>query len=74
MQGISAGTHSSCGIDSSGSAKCWGYNASGQLGNNSLANSNVPVQVAGLTSGTRAIDVDQGFACAIDINSAVKCW
>jgi alpha-tubulin suppressor-like RCC1 family protein len=41
---IALGTRHTC-VIASGSAYCWGYNGNGQLGNNSLTASSVPVQV-----------------------------
>ena len=44
---ISAGNNHTCVAMMSGDAKCWGYNANGQLGDNSTANRNAPVDVPG---------------------------
>jgi alpha-tubulin suppressor-like RCC1 family protein len=44
---VSAGQDHTCVITTSGGAKCWGYNFRGQLGNNSFAHSNIPVDVVG---------------------------
>jgi hypothetical protein len=43
---VSAGNTATCALASSGAAYCWGSNSSGQLGNNSTAQSLVPVSVA----------------------------
>ena len=43
---VSAGGDFACALDSAGAAYCWGYNTTGQLGNNSTAQSNVGVLVA----------------------------
>ena len=48
-----AGRHS-CAVHN-GSAKCWGENSYGALGNGTTISSAVPVQVSGLTSGVTAI-------------------
>ena len=70
----------SCAIVNGG-AKCWGDNADGQLGNGSTANSNVPVNVIGLSSGVSALAAGgaTGFlgqvahTCAV-ANGGVQCW
>jgi alpha-tubulin suppressor-like RCC1 family protein len=46
--GISAGILHSCAALDSGAVRCWGNNASGQLGNGTTTNSNVPVPVVGI--------------------------
>jgi len=56
-----------------GAAKCWGDNANGQLGNGVTADSHVPIQVTGLTSGVQAIAAGTFHSCAI-VNGAAQCW
>ena len=69
---VSVGEYSACAIVND-AAKCWGYNADGQLGNGSTTNATSPVAVTGLTSGVTAISVGEYSACAI-VNGAAKCW
>ena len=47
---FSAGLNFACAVDSAGLLYCWGYGSNGELGNNSTAQSNVPVAVT--TAGT----------------------
>ncbi len=47
VQAITAGYEHSCAITSAG-AKCWGANGAGELGNNSMIDSPIPVSVQGL--------------------------
>lgn len=60
--------------------KCWGYNASGQLGDGSTTNRYVATQVSGLTSnvtGTLALTNGVGIMnpnCAILAGGQLKCW
>jgi alpha-tubulin suppressor-like RCC1 family protein len=70
---ISAGGRFSCGITPGGAVRCWGENGSGQLGNGGTTQSNLPVQVTGITSGATAVSAGFEHACAI-VSGAVKCW
>ena len=71
---ISTGTFHTCAITTTGAAKCWGYNAQGQLGNNSAANSPTPVEVAGLSSGVSSISAGSYHTCAVTTGGAARCW
>jgi hypothetical protein len=66
----------SCGV-TAGSVYCWGYNAYGQLGNNSTTNSPTPVAVddSGVLSGKTVTALAIGYAgsCAL-ASGAVYCW
>ena len=61
-----------CAILGSG-VQCWGWNNFGQLGNNSMVNSSVPVVVQGLDSGVQAVATGMGNTCAL-VNGSVFCW
>lgn len=63
-----------CALTTAGGAYCWGYNNSGQLGNNSLTNSTVPVSVSGLTSGVAQVAAGNSFTCAVTTSGGAKCW
>lgn len=71
---MSKGHQHSCALTSAGGAVCWGRNDFGQLGNNSTANSNVPVAVVGLSSGVRQVEAGGIFTCALLETGSVKCW
>jgi len=71
---VAAGDHHTCAITSGGAARCWGYNTSGQLGDGTIVNEAVPVQVSGLTSGVTAVAAGDSFACAMTSGGTVKCW
>src|SRR3989344_4720941 len=62
-----------CAVTTSGAAKCWGRNGSGQLGKGTTTNSGVPVQAIGLTSGVTSVSVGASYACAT-VSGAAKCW
>ena len=71
---ISAGSNHTCAVTTSGGAKCWGSNSSGQLGNNSGTSSGIPVDVVGLTSGVASLTVGGAHTCAVTTSGGAKCW
>jgi alpha-tubulin suppressor-like RCC1 family protein len=75
---VAAGVGSACALGSAGAAFCWGGNTSGQLGNGSTTQSNVPVAVttSGVLSGVTLAQVAVGnaFACAFASSTALYCW
>lgn len=76
---ISAGLEFTCAVTTAGAVKCWGNNGSGQLGTGTTTNSNVPVDVSGLTTGVANISAggnDNTFShsCAVITSGTVKCW
>jgi len=76
---ISSGRLHSCGLSHDGTVVCWGDNSFGELGNNSVVGSTVPVKVHGLgnngvLSGVTAITTGNGFSCALLAAKAVDCW
>lgn len=78
MAAISLGSGSShaCALTSTGTVKCWGDNAYGQLGDNTGGAKLTPVDVIGLSSGAVAIAASgsSGYSCVVTTGGGVKCW
>lgn len=71
---ITVGDLHSCAGTDAGAAKCWGSNTSGQLGNGTSTGSPVPVQVAVLAAGVRALDAGVDHTCALTDGGPLYCW
>jgi len=78
---VSAGSNFACAVISpgaSGTVRCWGGNASGQLGDGSIVQRTRPVTV--LTGpgvplkGVVSVDAGGSSACATLSSGAVRCW
>jgi alpha-tubulin suppressor-like RCC1 family protein len=66
--------NSSCALTTAGAVFCWGWNASGQLGDGTTSDADVPEGVTGLSGPAAAIANNGGSACAMVIGGAVQCW
>ena len=73
---IAGGLAHSCARLADGTARCWGRNSNGQLGNGGTTPSSRPVKVAGL-SNVSAVAAGNAFSCAVvtaGISGRVRCW
>jgi len=70
---ISAGSGHSCMIKEGGTVSCWGSNASGQLGDQTLTNFSAPVDVVGLTNVV-GIAAGGSHTCALLADGSARCW
>ena len=82
-QDISAGGRFTCALSTAGAVRCWGLNATGQLGIGNTTNMGVSAQTIGdnlmsvnLGTGRTAKRVVGGWqhTCAILDNDSLKCW
>ena len=73
-QTLSSG-NTSCAIDNSGAAWCWGPSYDGELGNGSTASATTgtPTQVVGGHVFSQISTGDRG-SCALDIDGTAWCW
>ena len=70
---ITAGYYLTCGLTVTGSAYCWGQNSSGQVGDGTTLDRNIPTAVLTLPD---AVDIDAGayHVCAVLSSGRVACW
>jgi alpha-tubulin suppressor-like RCC1 family protein len=76
---ISASFPSTCALDTTGAAYCWGDNEYGELGDGTHAYDStvpVPVETSGVLAGKALTQIADGeiHTCALDTAGAAYCW
>ncbi|MFN8491195.1 MAG: hypothetical protein U0350_26600 [Caldilineaceae bacterium] len=71
---VATGNFHSCALLKTGSVKCWGDNAFGQLGNGNPTAQTTPVSVTGLSGQISAIATGGNYTCALTSAGGVQCW
>jgi hypothetical protein len=72
---VDGGNKHACAVTASGGLKCWGQNASGQLGDGTTTEALAPVDVSGLASGVASVTASSwDHTCALMASGSVKCW
>jgi alpha-tubulin suppressor-like RCC1 family protein/alpha-beta hydrolase superfamily lysophospholipase len=72
---VDLGMYASCALLGDGTAKCWGRNNNGQLGDGTNTQRTSPVSVSNLTNATSIRGATGGnHACAVLGNKNVVCW
>ncbi len=71
---LSAGDSHTCALKKNGSLWCWGGNASGQVGDQSLAERHRPVEVPRLGGGVTAVSSGRAHTCAVKKDGSLWCW
>ena len=69
-----SGSSHTCALTKEGGVKCWGWNRNGQLGDGSVDDRAVPVDVAGLDQTVIAVATGQRHSCALTAPGGVRCW
>ncbi len=71
---VAAGGSSTCVVTKAGKVRCWGANASGQLGLGDQASRRTPTTLAGLPAGVTSVSVGRSATtCAVAAGHA-WCW
>jgi alpha-tubulin suppressor-like RCC1 family protein len=70
---LASGGGHTCAIVADGSVRCWGWNPSGQLGDGSTHDKNVPTAATGV-SGAVALSAGTWHTCALLADGTVSCW
>jgi len=70
---VSAGNTHTCAVLANGTARCWGNNQYGSLGDSFTTNSASPVVVSGLTNAV-GISAGGSHTCAVLENGTARCW
>ncbi len=70
---VAAGRAHACGRLETGGVQCWGNNDSGQLGNDTVVDSAIPVNVVGITTAVQ-ITAGEAHSCARLDDSTLRCW
>ena len=70
---ISVGGRHTCAVTTAG-VRCWGENASGQLGDGTLTSRAVPANVVGLPGDIVEVSAGSAHTCALSRSGRVWCW
>jgi alpha-tubulin suppressor-like RCC1 family protein len=76
FQSVAPGGNHTCGLTTSGSAYCWGFDGSGQLGTGTLTpNTNFPAPRA-VAGGLRFTSITSGrdHSCGLTTGGGLHCW
>jgi len=71
---IAAGAYHTCALTTTGAVKCWGENASGQLGDGTKVVRSTPVAVSGLGGRVAAVGANAFHTCVLMTTGSVQCW
>jgi alpha-tubulin suppressor-like RCC1 family protein len=74
FEAVSAGKQHTCGVTSSGSAYCWGWNFYGQVGDGTTIDRSTPVAVSGGLTFEAVSAAQWGHACGVTSRGSAYCW
>jgi alpha-tubulin suppressor-like RCC1 family protein len=71
--GLDSGEKHTCAVTDLGGVNCWGNNEHGQLGDGTMVNSNIPVEVEGMEN-VAAVAAGWAHTCVLTKSGGVWCW
>lgn len=71
---VTGGTLHSCAVMSDGGLRCWGNNATGQLGDGTIESRMEAAEVAGLGGDVRNVASSTHHTCAVTQTGKAVCW
>jgi len=71
---LSVGLRHNCVVKTDGSARCWGQNHDGRLGNGTTTNSSVPALVTGMDQQVASVSAGGHHSCLVKTNGSAWCW
>lgn len=74
LTAITTGEGHSCALTEVDGVLCWGWNATGEVGDNISADALSPVQVIGLSSGVVVLGTGYRHNCVITSDGGAMCW
>ena len=74
VKAIAFGDIHGCAVNTSGLAKCWGYNGYGALGDNTTTSSSTPVEVYNPGGKIKAVAAGGYHSCALTTKGVITCW
>jgi hypothetical protein len=70
---VATGGFHSCATSTSGAARCWGWNAFGQLGDGTFIDRSTPTIMSGLASDVASITAGGSHTCVIMTDTEARC-
>lgn len=70
---VSAGGEHTCALSADGTPWCWGANATGQLGVDTITVSTRPTPVSGVSALTN-VEAGEYYTCGLDPSGMLICW
>ena len=71
---VAMGYDHACAVTTLGGVRCWGRNASGQLGDGTTTERATPVDVKGLATPILSVAVGGAHTCAVTVIGEARCW